>query len=67
MTYDELRKMEMASLPTVGSCSMFGTANTMSALAEVLGLTLPLWYLPGCRVGKTAPCPCQRQTHRKDG
>lgn len=41
MTYDELRKMEMASLPTVGSCSMFGTANTMSALAEVLGLTLP--------------------------
>ena len=41
MTYEELRKMEMASLPTVGSCSMMGTANTMSCLAEVLGLTLP--------------------------
>ncbi|MCD2435726.1 dihydroxy-acid dehydratase [Acidaminococcus sp. NSJ-142] len=41
MSFEELQKMEMASLPTVGSCSMFGTANTMSALAEVLGLTLP--------------------------
>ena len=41
MSYEELRKMEMASLPTVGSCSMMGTANTMSCLAEVLGLTLP--------------------------
>jgi dihydroxy-acid dehydratase len=41
MTFEELQKMEKASLPTVGSCSMFGTANTMSALAEVLGLTLP--------------------------
>ncbi len=41
ITKDELIKLEKASLPSVGSCSMMGTANTMSALAEVLGLTLP--------------------------
>lgn len=41
ITFADLQEMERQSLPTVGSCSMFGTANTMSALAEVLGLTLP--------------------------
>lgn len=38
---DELSKMERAAMPTLGTCSMMGTANTMSCLAEVLGLTLP--------------------------
>ena len=42
MSYEELCKLEKASLPSYGSCSMMGTANTMSCLAEVLGLTLPL-------------------------
>ena len=27
--------------PTCGSCSFYGTANTMCCLAEALGLTLP--------------------------
>lgn len=38
---DELSKMERAAMPTLGTCSMMGTANTISCLAEVLGLTLP--------------------------
>ncbi len=36
--YDEL---EEKSVPTCGSCSFLGTANTMCCLAEALGLTLP--------------------------
>lgn len=39
--YEELKRLEMSTLPTVGSCNMLGTANTMSCLAEVLGLSLP--------------------------
>ena len=38
---EELSKMEKAAMPSLGTCSMMGTANTMSCLAEVLGLTLP--------------------------
>lgn len=36
-----LEEMEKAAMPTVGTCSMMGTANTMSCLAEVLGMSLP--------------------------
>jgi dihydroxy-acid dehydratase len=36
--YDE---MERSVCPTLGSCAMMGTANTMSCLMEVLGLTVP--------------------------
>lgn len=41
ISYEELKQLEMATLPTVGSCNMLGTANTRSCLAEVLGLSLP--------------------------
>ena len=41
MTEDDLAMAEMASLPGYGTCSMMGTANSMSCLAEVLGMTLP--------------------------
>ena len=41
MTVEELMAAEQTALPGVGTCSMLGTANTMSCLAEVLGLTLP--------------------------
>ena len=34
-------KIEEAALPGVGTCSMLGTANTMSCLAEALGMSLP--------------------------
>lgn len=36
--YDE---MEKSVCPTVGSCPMMGTANTMSCLMEALGLSVP--------------------------
>jgi len=41
MTEKEFKEMEESVCPTVGSCSMMGTANTMSCIAEVLGLTVP--------------------------
>ena len=41
MTEDELDAAETASLPTYGTCSMMGTANSMCCLAEVLGMALP--------------------------
>jgi dihydroxy-acid dehydratase len=39
---EELETIEECGCPTPGSCAMIGTANTMSCLAEVLGMTLPL-------------------------
>ncbi|MCH3950376.1 MAG: dihydroxy-acid dehydratase [Acidaminococcus sp.] len=41
ISYEKLKELELATAPTIGSCGMMGTANTMSCLAEVLGLTLP--------------------------
>lgn len=39
---EELYKVEEAACPSLGSCSMIGTANTMACLCEVLGLSIPL-------------------------
>ncbi len=41
MTLEELTEVESGACPSLGSCSMLGTANTMNSVAEVLGLTLP--------------------------
>lgn len=38
---EELEKIEIAAMPSIGTCSMMGTANTMSCLTEVLGLSMP--------------------------
>lgn len=38
---DELTYVEKSACPTPGSCTMLGTANTMSCLAEALGMSLP--------------------------
>lgn len=40
-TNEELSEFEKEAIPSLGSCAMMGTANTMSCLAEVLGLSLP--------------------------
>lgn len=37
----EFEKIENLAEPTCGSCAMMGTANTMGALAEALGMSLP--------------------------
>lgn len=38
---DELHEIEASVCPGPGSCSMMGTANSMSALTEALGMSLP--------------------------
>jgi dihydroxy-acid dehydratase len=41
ISMDELSEIEQVACPGPGTCAMFGTANTMGCLTEVLGLTLP--------------------------
>ena len=38
---EEYDRLEEGSMPTCGSCSFLGTANTMCAVAEALGMALP--------------------------
>lgn len=38
---EELTYVEKSACPTPGSCTMLGTANTMSCLSEALGFSLP--------------------------
>ena len=39
--YDEFMDRACASAPSMGHCNTMGTASTMNALAEALGMTLP--------------------------
>lgn len=39
ITEKELYRMENACVPTCGSCSFYGSANTMNALCEAMGIT----------------------------
>jgi dihydroxy-acid dehydratase len=41
MTEKELFHVEELACPSAGSCSMLGTANTMAAITEALGMSLP--------------------------
>ena len=41
ITPQQLEEIEKVACPGSGSCSMMGTANTMSCVAEAIGLTLP--------------------------
>ncbi len=41
LSEQELYSMENKCGPTCGSCSFYGTANTMCCLSEALGLTVP--------------------------
>jgi len=41
MTVKELMAAEQTALPGYGTCSMLGTANTMSCMTEILGMALP--------------------------
>ncbi|HSV91547.1 MAG TPA: dihydroxy-acid dehydratase, partial [Desulfobacterales bacterium] len=41
ISMEELSAIEQVACPGPGTCAMFGTANTMGCLTEVLGLTLP--------------------------
>jgi len=39
--YDEFMSRACASAPSLGHCNTMGTASTMNAMAEALGMTLP--------------------------
>lgn len=39
--YEEFMQLACASSPSLGHCNTMGTASTMNALAEALGMTLP--------------------------
>jgi dihydroxy-acid dehydratase len=41
MSYKEFLEVVASSAPSVGHCNTMGTASTMNALAEALGLSLP--------------------------
>jgi dihydroxy-acid dehydratase len=41
MTQDEFDELEAAAAPSYGHCNELGTASTMSALVEVIGMSLP--------------------------
>jgi len=41
ISLNELSEIEKVACPGPGTCAMFGTANTMGCLTEVLGLSLP--------------------------
>jgi dihydroxy-acid dehydratase len=41
ITEEQLYQLEDLVMPTCGSCSFYGTANTMCCLAEAMGLSLP--------------------------
>src|SRR5262245_10164960 len=41
MDYAEFLDLVAASAPSIGHCNTMGTASTMNALAEALGLSLP--------------------------
>ncbi|MCC6777282.1 MAG: dihydroxy-acid dehydratase family protein [Hyphomicrobiales bacterium] len=41
MSYEELIDLVASSAPSVGHCNTMGTASTMNALAEALGMSLP--------------------------
>ena len=41
ITKEQFDWFEDNAVPTIGSCAMLGTANTMTALSEALGLSLP--------------------------
>ncbi|MDR2696646.1 MAG: dihydroxy-acid dehydratase, partial [Deltaproteobacteria bacterium] len=42
LSAEELAEVEESACPTLGSCSMMGTANSMACMVEALGLALPL-------------------------
>lgn len=41
ITEEEFNALEEFACPFYGSCAFYGTANTMSVLAEALGMTIP--------------------------
>ena len=41
ITQEDYKALEEVACPACGSCAFYGTANTMCALSEVMGMTVP--------------------------
>jgi len=41
ISYEELKSVEMAACPGIGTCAGMFSANTMASISEALGLTVP--------------------------
>src|SRR5262249_28952141 len=53
ITYKEFIDIVADSAPSVGHCNTMGTASTMNALPEALGMALPGW--------PAVPAPCRER------
>jgi dihydroxy-acid dehydratase len=60
-TDEEVKELECSVCPGPGSCAMAGTANTMSCVAEILGLSLP-----GCGTAH-AITPLKKRIAKRSG
>jgi dihydroxyacid dehydratase/phosphogluconate dehydratase len=56
-----------ASSPSLGHCNTMGTASTMNALAEALGMTLPGAARSPRRSASAWQMAYDRAAHRRDG
>ncbi|WP_028921993.1 dihydroxy-acid dehydratase [Pseudonocardia acaciae] len=57
MSRDEFRLLEEAATPSVGHCTEMGTASTMAAMAEALGMALPgSSTIPATHAGRLRAC-----------
>lgn len=59
ISIEELSEIEQVACPGPGTCAMFGTANTMGCLTEVLGLSLP-----GCATAMAMDADKEDIAHR---
>ena len=66
--YEQFMEIVTSSAPSVGHCNTMGTASTMNALAEALGMSLPgCAAIPGAASRARPDRLRDRQAHRRDG
>ena len=66
--YEQFMEIVTSSAPSVGHCNTMGTASTMNALAEALGMSLPgCAAIPGAASRARPDRLRDRPAHRRDG
>ena len=66
--YEQFMEIVTSSAPSVGHCNTMGTASTMNALAEALGMSLPgCAAIPGPAPRARPDRLRDRQAHRRHG
>src|SRR5436190_4895035 len=66
MTAGEFAELEASATPTVGTCNEMGTASTMAALVETLGMSLPATATIPASLGD-APARGRSDRHARGG